>query len=314
MREDQHNDGSENIADVSALAARGDLHHGRLINATGTEDGVVLRIDGRAEWENILAELKPFLAERKTFLSGAKVSIEWLDRLPTTEQGKELEELLKNSYDIEITPRRKRESRLKAIKPPPGVQTRVSANSLADQIEQLVSGSESNLKPFSLRPKKSEVSTKSFAAQADINNKVNTKSYFDQISQSLGEDLLFEEDANARIYYGTLRSGQKLESPFSLVVVGDVNPGADLIAGGDIIVLGALRGTAHASAYDDEGVNRVIIAHRMQPMQLRIGSVISRGSGEPVHGPEIARIDDRRIIVESFNPRTSVLSLVKRSR
>ena len=308
MREDQHNESSNKVTDISALAVKGDIHHGRLINATGTEDGLVLRIDGRAEWPNILAELNPFLEERKDFLRGARVSIEWLDRLPTTEQGKELEDLLRHSYEIEICPRRKRE--LKMIKKTaPGTE---NSASLADQIEQLITGEESKLRPFTLKSKKVEAHQRHDAAEEL--SKMAGRSYFDQISQALGEEMLFEEDANARIHFGTLRSGQKLETPFSLVVIGDVNPGADLIAGGDIVVLGALRGTAHASAYDDENTSHVIIAQRMQPMQLRIGSVISRGSGEPLQGPEIARIDERRIVVEAYSPRTSVLSLVKRAR
>ena len=118
-----------------------------------------------------------------------------------------------------------------------------------------------------------------------------------------GPDLFYEDDANAKILFGTLRSGQRVETPFSLIVVGDVNPGADLVAGGDIVVLGSLRGTAHASAYDDDSFDRVIIALQMQPMQLRIGSVLSRGSEEVVRGAEIARIENRRIVVEAFNPR-----------
>jgi septum site-determining protein MinC len=89
-----------------------------------------------------------------------------------------------------------------------------------------------------------------------------------------------------------------------LVVLGDVNPGADLTAGGDIIVFGSLRGTAHASAYDDEARDKVIIALKMQPSQLRIGSVISRGSDDQIASAEIARIDDRKIIVEPYSPRS----------
>ncbi|MBL7661120.1 septum site-determining protein MinC [bacterium] len=111
-------------------------------------------------------------------------------------------------------------------------------------------------------------------------------------------------EGNARLFFGTLRSGQRLETPHSLVVIGDVNPGADLIAGGDIIVFGSLRGTAHAAAYDDENREALIVALSMQPMQLRIGSVISRGNGEHGGKAEVARIEDRHIIVETYNPRS----------
>lgn len=101
-----------------------------------------------------------------------------------------------------------------------------------------------------------------------------------------------------------MRSGQRIETPFSLIVVGDVNPGADLVAGGDIIVMGSLKGTAHAGAYEDENFEKFIFAMQMQPMQLRIGSVISRGSGESGKGAEVARIDNRSIVVEPYSAKT----------
>ncbi len=129
--------------------------------------------------------------------------------------------------------------------------------------------------------------------------------YVEKVARFLGEDVLFDEEANARIVFGTLRSGQRVETPFSLIVIGDVNPGADLIAGGDIVVLGSLRGTAHAGAYEDETLDRMIVALQMQPMQLRIGSVVSRGSGEAGKNAEVARIDNRVIIVEPYSSRTS---------
>ena len=127
--------------------------------------------------------------------------------------------------------------------------------------------------------------------------------YLSKVARILGNDILTDDEANAKVLFGTLRSGQRIETPFSLIVIGDVNPGADIIAGGDIAVLGSLRGTAHAAAYDDDSFDRVIIALQMQPMQLRIGSVISRGSDETSNGPEIARIDNRRIVVEPYNAR-----------
>lgn len=127
--------------------------------------------------------------------------------------------------------------------------------------------------------------------------------YVSRVAKMLGEDVLYEDEANAKIVFGTLRSGQRVETPFSLIVVGDVNPGADLVAGGDIVVLGCLRGTAHASAYDDDSLDRVIVALQMQPMQLRIGTIISRGGEECASVPEIAHIEDRRVVVETYNSR-----------
>jgi septum formation inhibitor MinC len=121
------------------------------------------------------------------------------------------------------------------------------------------------------------------------------------------------DDADARIIYSTVRSGQRVESEHSLIVIGDVNPGGELVAGGDIIVLGTLRGIAHAGAYVESGGGRVIFAMRLQPTQLRIGTVISRGGGEDrqedrtdgKRGPEMARVEGNMIVVEPFQARSS---------
>jgi septum site-determining protein MinC len=119
------------------------------------------------------------------------------------------------------------------------------------------------------------------------------------------------DDPDARIIYGTLRSGQKVETEHSIVVFGDVNSGAEVIAGGDIVILGTLRGIAHAGAYDETGGGRVIFSLNLQPTQLRIGLVISRGagseraeSGSRSAGAEVARVDNNMIVVEPYQSRT----------
>ena len=90
------------------------------------------------------------------------------------------------------------------------------------------------------------------------------------------------------------------------MIIGDVNSGAELVAGGDIIVLGSLRGVAHAGAYDETGGGRFIFSIDLQPTQLRIGSLISRGSSDaPAGGSEIARVDGTTIVVESYQSRTA---------
>jgi septum site-determining protein MinC len=110
------------------------------------------------------------------------------------------------------------------------------------------------------------------------------------------------DDADTRIICRTLRSGQKIETEHSLLIVGDVNSGAELVAGGDIVVLGAMRGVAHAGAFDETGGGRFIFALDLQPTQLRIGSIISRGSGSNrANGPEIAKVDGNIIVVETYS-------------
>lgn len=79
---------------------------------------------------------------------------------------------------------------------------------------------------------------------------------------------------NLQVITSIVRSGQTLEHDGDLVLVGDVNPGGTLLCTGDIYVMGALRGMAHAGI---AGRNDVIIATSlMRPTQLRIADVVSR--------------------------------------
>lgn len=279
----------------------------RVVSARGTEDGLILRIDGRAAWEEILSDLDQFLGGRKKFFEGGEVAVEWLERLPTKEQSKELEQVLRDNYGIEIVAKRKRPPRINLAKDNTASKSQQKKSSvtvpLFDEMEggksSDVLGLTSSIEAFATAgdgftpESRFELGRQEGAGRRSLSN----------MTKVIGDEVFYEDDANAKVVFGTLRSGQRYETPFSLIVIGDVNPGADLVAGGDIIVLGSLRGTAHASAYDDDSFDRVIFALQMQPMQLRIGSVISRGSDEVVKGAEIARIENRRIIVEPFNAR-----------
>ncbi len=304
----------------------------QVITARGTEDGLVLRIDGKADWSEIEIELDELLGGRKKFFSGGEVCLEWLERLPTKEQSLELEQKLVEDYGLKVChKRRKSLRRLRGGKKTSKIEeiasTSVSkqtnnsdvnpsdnsqnnsieitndeddnfGSNLLQQVEMLADGFDLGEKTYyGIDPSKGPI------IDRDISEELR-KNYINRVSEVIEEELLFDGDANSKIISGTIRSGQKVETPFSLVVIGDVNPGADLVAGGDIVVIGSLRGTAHAGAYDDKGIDKFILALNMQPVQLRIGSVISRGSSEKSSSAEIARIDNRRIIVEAYNPRS----------
>lgn len=98
----------------------------------------------------------------------------------------------------------------------------------------------------------------------------------------------------------TLRSGNEVESDGHIVVLGDVNPGAILKAKGNIIVMGKLRGIAHAGI--DGNNNAFIAANSLMPNQIRISDIISRApdNADTVDRitPEKALISDGRIIIE----------------
>lgn len=103
----------------------------------------------------------------------------------------------------------------------------------------------------------------------------------------------------------TLRSGQTVSHKGHLVIVGDVNPGAEIMAEGDITVWGALRGIAHAGVGGNSSSE--IRALKLQPIQIRIANAIARSPDrQKAHydsnaGPETARVVEGKIKVFRFN-------------
>lgn len=97
-----------------------------------------------------------------------------------------------------------------------------------------------------------------------------------------------------------VRSGQVLEVPGDLLLIGDVNPGGQVVAGGNIYILGSLKGIAHAGAYGNE--RAIISASVMMPTQLRISHKISRSpdlySDNERHEMECAYIENDQIIID----------------
>ena len=119
----------------------------------------------------------------------------------------------------------------------------------------------------------------------------------------MNEIQLDERFETTRLIRCTLRSGQRerfLEG--HVVVIGDVNPGGEVIASGDVIVFGALRGMAHAGALGD--ASAVIIALNLEPTQLRIGRLINRPPADDIKQNksmiEIARVEDNIIKVSPY--------------
>ena len=108
----------------------------------------------------------------------------------------------------------------------------------------------------------------------------------------------------------TLRSGTRREVSGSVIVLGDVNPGVELIAGGDVIIVGTLRGLAHAGS--GGRTDAIIYANRIAATQVRVAHALARApegssfksmqSGE-ADGPEIARLEGDQIIIEPYSSR-----------
>jgi septum site-determining protein MinC len=110
-----------------------------------------------------------------------------------------------------------------------------------------------------------------------------------------------EDGSNAILVNHTLRSGKSVRYNGHVVVIGDVNAGAEVIAKGDVIVWGRLRGTVHAGA--DGDAEAVVCALDLAPTQLRIAGAIAtspKRRGKPE--PEIARVREGQIVAERWKP------------
>ncbi len=110
-----------------------------------------------------------------------------------------------------------------------------------------------------------------------------------------------EDGSQAILIQHTLRSGRSVRFPGHVIVMGDVNAGAEVVAGGNIIVWGRVRGTVQAGAEGD--AEAVICALDLAPTQLRIGNAIAtspKRRGKPE--PEIARMRNGQIMAERWKP------------
>lgn len=109
------------------------------------------------------------------------------------------------------------------------------------------------------------------------------------------------DDETALWVNKTLRSGTRIEFAGHVVVFGDVNPGAEIIAGGSVLVWGRLRGFVHAGAQGNKA--SVVCALDLAPTQLRVADEIAiapKRNGKPQ--PEVVRLKDGRLQAEPWTP------------
>ena len=115
---------------------------------------------------------------------------------------------------------------------------------------------------------------------------------------NLDSKSISKEDLSIKFYKGTLRAGETLEASNDILIVGDVNPGAIVLAGGNIMIWGKLRGIAHAGR--EGNASAKITALQLRPLQLRIANKVARGPKEkPEEGfTEEALIEEGIIVIK----------------
>ena len=118
------------------------------------------------------------------------------------------------------------------------------------------------------------------------------------IKKTYEEDLTVSE---VKFYKGSVRSGMRMEYEKSIVIMGDVNAGAEIIAGGNIVITGALRGLAHAGAKGN--TKAIICARGIETPQVRIANIVKEMDSIPEMNAErcakqdFAHVENGEIVI-----------------
>lgn len=269
------------------------------VNIKGSKDGIIIFFPDNGEWKDLISQLLQKFSETKDFFNGASVIINFGTKALQESELNNLCNILKENNVI--------------IK---GVLSDSPITKLLVQKHEmplLSSGSIIHSQSGWQHP----VRQNKEAKHVNKNTRRTTKA---ESQELLASTQSFPGNHLPAIFIKrTLRSGQKINVSGSVIVMGDVNPGAEIVAGGDIIVFGILRGIAHAGAEGNE--KAIVAALRLEPTQLRISQYIARAPGnssspykpgEHISGPgrkdsqgsgwdpEIAKVREGKIFIETF--------------
>jgi septum site-determining protein MinC len=237
------------------------------ISIKGIRDGLLLSVDGHNSLTDLVAELEQVVVARHAFLQGSRIALAVGMRPFTADHLQAVHAILSN-HDLELwAVLAERE------------ETRQAARKLG--LATRLPGSQTDLEGNMLVVETAASSTS--LATAD---------------QPAVGDLFLRE---------TLRSGRSIFHEGAVTILGDVNPGAEVIAGGSVIVWGRLRGLVHAGAMVHPGgmgdKTAVICALDLNPTQLRIADqiAVSPTGARRKPQPEQAAIRQGQIVAEPWH-------------
>jgi len=236
------------------------------INIRGTSDGVIVNI-GAGDWNSLVAELTARLEQAASFFKGGRVA-------------------------LHVGPRQLSQDDVEHI----GALLQQHAMSLW----AVIGDSEETRQVVTALGLETDLAVPRPSAWAEPPGRTSGAAQLPRLADEAGGEELPAE-GGAVLVRRTLRSGQTVRHTGHVVVVGDVNPGAEIIAGGDVVVWGRLRGTVHAGAGGND--DAVVCALVLAPTQLRIGGHIARSpGGEPGHRilPEVASVQGDQIVAKPW--------------
>jgi septum site-determining protein MinC len=229
----------------------------------GTRNGLLLTLEPETPFSELLNALSHRLSEAPGFFRGASLALDTRRRDLRISERTQLEELLAN-YQMSVT----------------SLEQTLIVKQHEPEIIAPDVGSEPTL----------DVSNETTITAEILDEQ--TPAQVDRLDPRDSDDTLFLRR--------TIRSGQAIHHASNIVILGDVNPGAEIVASGDIMVWGALRGMVHAGYPNNE--NAIVCSLVLAPVQLRIAHLLSRPpDGFQVQArPEFATIKNGQIVVEAW--------------
>lgn len=236
------------------------------IQVKGIREGILLSLDDRDTTTDVLMEtLGQELAQKRDFLEGSRIILEVGSRPLQRGELAEIQALLEEN-GLELWA---------VLAETQGTKEAARELSLATRL----AGSNTDLEGNALRQ----------AADVDA-----------EMPESGTESAEPGRASDAILLQETVRSGQSVFHEGHVIIVGDVNPGAEVVAGGNVLVWGRLRGLVHAGALGD--ASAVICALHLAPTQLRIANqiAIAPEEGQKTPVPEMASIRDGQIVADPW--------------
>lgn len=295
----------------------------------GVRNGLELRIDGDQSFHDIEENLHQKLEASSSFFNaGLEVTIICEARPLSYIEVADFEEIL-NQYGLVL------KEVLRETPQPPAYQSarkalekeesqiKENANlaewsdnpELSEEVEEVMEDSgavAAEEMPYLFEPAPQEKEEISFREETKPEEGLDSKSKADlkENQEASNPADLFETDPSivasgeiqggALVFRRTLRNGQTISYPGVVVVIGDVNPGAEIISGEDVFIHGTCRGIVHAGIPNQR--NATITANKLMATQIRIADVIARSPDKrdvPDY-PERAVIKEGKILIEKM--------------
>ena len=282
----------------------------------GNKHGITLVLDSELPYPKLFDRIRmKFKESAKFFDSNSQMAITFEGRELSNEEQEHIIELINECCDLNITYIIEKDITEQVM------AAQIASMKSEDNNDKSFMDDEDTHKIKETADDKTSLPDKSSEKKEILNNPVKThpKSVNKAASSDNSKDennsneissisAMDMSDDLGHFYRGTLRSGQSIEFASSIVVIGDVNPGAKVVAKGNIIVIGSLKGAAYAGV--NGSPNSFIIALDMDPKQLRIGDLYARSPDsknflkkkkQPSKEMQIAFVENDNIYIEPIN-------------